>query len=62
VVEPTERVVAVEKDEPDNRVLECALAARATIIISGDSHLRELDSFQRILILSPRAFLDVIEG
>jgi predicted nucleic acid-binding protein len=31
-VEPTERVVAVEKDEPDNRVLECAIAAKATII------------------------------
>ena len=61
-VNPTEQVTAVEKDEPDNRVLECALAARATIIVSGDSHLRELDSFQRIRILSPRAFLDVIEG
>ena len=56
----TERVAAVEKDEPDNRVLECALAARATIIVSGDSHLRELGSFQRIRILSPRAFLDAI--
>jgi len=58
----TERVAAVEKDEPDNRVLECALAARATIIVSGDSHLLELGSFQRIRILSPRAFLDAIEG
>ena len=61
-VKATERVAAVEKDEPDNRVLECALAARATIIVSGDSHLRELGSFQRIRILSPRAFLDAIEG
>jgi putative PIN family toxin of toxin-antitoxin system len=61
-VKPTERVTAVEKDEPDNRVLECALAARATIIVSGDSHLRELGSFQRIRIVSPRAFLDAIEG
>jgi len=59
-VKPTERVAAVEKDEPDNRVLECALAARATIIVSGDSHFRELGSFQRIRILSPRAFLDAI--
>ena len=58
----TERVAAVEKDEPDNRVLECALAAKATIIVSGDSHLLELGSFQRIRILSPRAFLDAIEG
>jgi uncharacterized protein len=61
-VKPMERVAVVEKDEPDNRVLECALAAKATIIVSGDSHLRELGSFQRIRILSPRAFLDAIEG
>jgi uncharacterized protein len=61
-VKRTEQVTAVEKDEPDNRVLECAIAARATIIVSGDSHLRELGSFQRIRILSPRAFLDAIEA
>jgi len=61
-VRPTERVAVVKKDEPDNRVLECALAANAAIIVSGDSRLRELGSFQRMRILSPRAFLDAIEG
>ncbi len=61
-VKPTERVAAVEKDEPDNRILECALAAKATIVVSGDSHLCDLGSFRRIRILSPRAFLDAIEG
>lgn len=61
-VKPTERLAVIEKDEPDNRVLECALAAQAAIVVSGDSHLRELGSFHRIRILSPRAFLDAIEG
>ncbi len=61
-IEPTERVAVIKKDEEDNRVLECALAAKATIIVSGDSHLRELGSFQRIRILSPRNFLDAIEA
>jgi len=61
-VQPTQRVSVIEKDEPDNRVLVCALAAGATIIVSGDSHLRDLGSFQRIRILSPRAFLDAIEA
>ena len=45
-VQPTERVSVIEKDDPDNRVLECALAAEATIIVSGDSHLRDPGSFQ----------------
>ena len=60
-VSPTERVTAVEKDEPDNRVLECALAANAAIVVSGDSHLRDLGTFRRIRIVSARAFLDAVE-
>lgn len=60
-VRSTQRVDAIEKDEPDNRILECALAANAAIVVSGDSHLRDLGSFQRIRILSPRAFLDAME-
>ena len=60
-VQPTKRLAVIEKDEPDNRMLECALAAEATIIVSGDSHLRDLGSFQGMRILSPRAFLDAIE-
>jgi putative PIN family toxin of toxin-antitoxin system len=60
-VRPVERVAVIEKDEPDNRVLECALAAQASIIVSGDSHLRDLGSYRRIRIFSPRGFLDSIE-
>lgn len=60
-VAPTDSIAAVEKDESDNRVLECAVAANATIVISGDSHLLDLGSFQRIRILSPRTSLDTVE-
>jgi uncharacterized protein len=59
-VRPSGRVAVIEKDEPDNRVLECALAAKAAIIVSGDSHLRDLRLFRAVRILSPRAFLDAI--
>lgn len=59
-VEPMEQVAVVEKDEPDNRVLECALAAKATVIVSGDSHLRDLRSFRGMRILSPRAFMETV--
>ncbi|MFI5351915.1 MAG: putative toxin-antitoxin system toxin component, PIN family [Candidatus Binatales bacterium] len=61
-VEPQERIAVVKKDEPDNRVLECALAAKAAVVVSGDSHLRDLGSFRGVRILSPRAFLDMIGG
>ena len=59
-VEPHERVTAVSRDEPDNRIIECALAAKASIIVTGDSHLLELRSFRRIKILGARALLDAL--
>lgn len=59
VVRPTTTVAVVREDEPDNRILECALAARAQVIVSGDGHLRSLGTFQGIPILSLREFFDV---
>ena len=50
----------IEEDEPDNRVLECALYARADFIVSGDGHLLRLGEFKGIRILSPRRFLDLV--
>lgn len=43
-------------------VLECAVAADADYIISGDSHLQELESFREINIVSPAVFLEEHEA
>ncbi|MGH9434052.1 MAG: PIN domain-containing protein [Terriglobia bacterium] len=47
-------------DDPDDeRVLECAVAAEADAIVSGDrKHLLRLGSFRSIPVYSPRQFLD----
>ena len=44
-------------DPADDRVLECAVAARADIILSGDKHLLDLKSFGKISILTVSDFL-----
>jgi len=59
-VDIQERVTAVQKDDADNRIVECALAARAEIIVTGDLHLLELVTFRDIRILTARAFLETI--
>lgn len=46
--------VSVVADEPDNRVLECAVAGKADIIISGDSHLLCLKAYTGIPIQKPK--------
>jgi uncharacterized protein len=56
-VTPRLRVNAVREDPDDNRILECALAAGADMIVSGDGHLLKLTAFEGITILAPREFL-----
>lgn len=59
VVDPKTRVSIVTADDADNRVLECALEARAALVVTGDTkHLLPLRQFQGIRITSPRHVLD----
>ena len=56
-VVPTDRV-RVLADLPDNRILECALAAGAELIVTGDRAMLALGSWQGIEIVSLRRFLE----
>jgi putative PIN family toxin of toxin-antitoxin system len=42
----------VEADPDDDAVLACAVAARAEVIVSGDSALLALESYEGILIIT----------
>lgn len=58
MVFPVERALGATPDPFDEMVLECALAARADVIVSGDKkHLLVLGSYRSIPILSPADFL-----
>ena len=58
LVDPKAKLHIVEDDEEDNKILECALSAKADIIVSGDKHLLELGMFKNTRILTPREFFD----
>ena len=55
-VRPRQKLRVV-KDDPDNRVLECALAGRADAIVTGDSALLELGDFRGVRVISLREYL-----
>ena len=57
IVYPPESLSIIVQDASDNRILECAIAANAEAIVSGDRDLLKLDEFQSIRILSPAEFL-----
>jgi putative PIN family toxin of toxin-antitoxin system len=44
-------------DEPDNRILECAVAAQAEFVVSGDRHLLALKHHGNITMISLADFL-----
>lgn len=54
----TKTVISAVSDEPDNRILECAVDGRAHLIVSGDSHLIALESYAGTRIISPRQFAE----
>lgn len=58
LVFPVEDARGVTADPADEMILECALAAEADVIVSGDKkHLLPLRRFRDIRILSPADFL-----
>ena len=58
LVFPVERASGATPDPDDEMILECALAAEADFIVSGDNkHLLALRQFQGIPIVSPAEFL-----
>jgi uncharacterized protein len=57
IVEPTPLRSPVSRDADDDVVLATAVAARATVIVTGDQDLLVIDRYNGIDIVSPRAFL-----
>ena len=57
-VETKLKLHIINEDPEDNKILECALAAKADIIVSGDKHLLNLSKFKKTRILTPREFFD----
>jgi uncharacterized protein len=56
LVKPT-RTVKIFKDDPDNRVLECADAGQAECIVTGDKAMLQLKQYGNIRLVSLREYL-----
>jgi putative PIN family toxin of toxin-antitoxin system len=60
VVALTDRVSGVASHPEDDVVLSTALSGRADFLVTGDAALRELGQLRGVIVLSPRAFLQVL--
>lgn len=53
MVEPKTALDVVAADPDDDRILECAVAGNADLIVSYDRHLTKLKAFQGIGVVRP---------
>ncbi|MFY9271143.1 MAG: PIN domain-containing protein [Candidatus Manganitrophaceae bacterium] len=48
----------VKSDPDDDKFIECAVALKAQVIITGDRALRSVGAYMGIRIVTPEPFLD----
>lgn len=61
IVVPRKQINVITRCPADNRVLECALTGKSSVIVTGDHRdLIAIKSFQGIKILTPKDFLALL--
>jgi putative PIN family toxin of toxin-antitoxin system len=58
LVNPSQIIRLVLEDPDDNRILECAVEAKASYIVTGDFHLLKLSRYRDIEIVNAFTFLE----
>ncbi len=53
----TPKVKVVKNDPDDDKFIECALALKAEVIVTGDKAIEAVGEYMGIKILTPRQFL-----
>ncbi len=51
----------VLSDDPDNRILECALKAGADFLVTGDKHLLKLRNYENFEIIKLSNFFKILQ-
>ena len=57
---PRNQVKKGSRDKTDNKYIECAIAANADYIITGDIHLLEIREYSNIKIVNPKEYLEIV--
>ena len=58
LVKPAKRV-KIFKDEPDNRILECAIYGEADLLVTGDKKILQLREYKGVKIISLKGYLEL---
>jgi len=58
-ITPKNKIKNGSRDINNNKYIECAMAANANFIISGDIHLLELKQYKKIKIITAKEYLEI---
>ena len=62
VLDPPSSADLIPQSHPDNRILDCAMSARADYLVTGDrKHLLPLGEYEGVKILRAPDFLKILE-
>jgi len=54
-------VQRISKDPDDDKYIAAAIEGRAAFVVAGDSDLLDLKEYEGVRLVSPRAFLNLLE-
>ena len=60
-VEGSLRIAAVAEDPEDDKYIAAALEGRAQFIVTGDTHLLALKTYEGVRMVTPRVFLGLLK-
>lgn len=60
-IKPLEKISVIDADPDDDKFIECAVAAQAEYIVSGDKHLLDLKNYRGIQIIKAAHFLEIFD-
>jgi len=61
LITPAVTPAVVPADAEDDKFFACAVAGHADMIVSGDAHVQAVKQHQGILVLSPAAFVALLD-
>lgn len=59
VIKPGTRIHVAKRDPSDDKFLECAVAGKADVVISGDKELLAIRHYRGVRIQTPSQFLEI---
>jgi len=63
IVEPGQKIAIIKEKKSDNRILECAVAAKADYLVSGDKkHILPPKKIRRVKIVSATEFITKVKS